>query len=488
MAVQAAARPAGGRVSRRPALHKAASAAAVAALAALPVFSAGPALAYARQEWQLTYLHATKAWTMSQGSGVTVAILDSGCQPITDLRGQLLPGAAYTDDPATNHGNGQDDMSPDSHGTNMAVDVAGNGTNVEGLAPHAKILPVDVGQTNNFLPANIAAGIQYAVSRHVQVINMSFGAPSDWGSAVDSAIAQAEAANIVVVASTGNESASSVDYPAANRGIVAVGAVGQNGVLWPDSNTGAQVALVAPGVNIYADDAYNQQGTSSGTSNSTAFVSAAAALVFSEHPSWTAGQVIRDLITTADPGPGQTAGQHSNQYGYGILDPVKALAASAPAQTSNPLLGPAADSPGAGASHPAARSASGSLSGSGLLIVVAIAALVLVGAGALVVVLVTRRGGPKPPAAPGGRYPQPSPNTSAQQNWYQRPHQQSPYGQPQQHPPAPYGYGGSIQQQRRPQPNPYGQQPPQAPPGSYHGSQRRLPSHDFGDHSAGTNQ
>lgn len=465
MAVQAAAQPTGGRLSRHSALHKAASAAAVAALAALPVLSASPALAYAPQEWQLTYLNAAKAWTMSQGSGVTVAILDSGCQPIPDLRGQLLSGAAYTDDPTTNHGNGQYDMSPDSHGTNMAVDVAGNGTHVEGLAPHAKILPVDVGQTNNFLSANIADGIQYAISQHAQVINMSFGAPgSDWGSAVDSAIAQAEAANIVVVASTGNESASSVDYPAANRGIVAVGATDQNGVLWPDSNTGPQVALVAPGVNIYADDAYNEQGTSSGTSNSTAFVSAAAALVFSEHPSWTAGQVIRDLITTADPGPGQTAGQHSNQYGYGILDPVKALEASAPAQTSNPLLAPSASaSPGARASHPAARTASGSSSGSGLIIVVAIAALVLLGAGALVVIMAKRRGGPKPPAGPGGGYPQQSPNWYAQQN---------PYWQPQQQRSAPYGYDGHIQQQQQPQQNPYGQQPSQAPPGSYYGGQR----------------
>lgn len=509
VAVRAAVQPPGGRVNRRSALHKAGSAAALAALVALPVFSASPALAYSSQEWQLNYLNATQAWSMSQGSGVTVAMLDTGCKGIPDLSGQLLSGADFSGGATTSHGNGQDDESPDGHGTNMAVDVAGNGTNVEGLAPQAKILPVRVADGDgDYLPASLAAGIQYAISQHVQVINMALGAPTDWGSSVDIAIAQAEAANIVVVASSGNESSTSVDFPGATPGVVAVGATDQNGALWPQSNTGAQVALAAPGVDIYADDNNNQQGTSSGTSNSAAFVSAAAALVRSAHPSWTAGQVIRDLISTASPGSGQTAGQHNNQFGYGIVNPVKALQASAPSETSNPLLG--ASSPAspnaAGASNSPAATASGSKSSSGLIIVIVIVALVVLGVGTLIVVLAKRRGGgsgPKPPMGPGGGYPQQGPNPYAQQNPFQQ--QQAPYGQPppqgqgnyppqqpmrppqpqggqpQQQPPPPYGYGGGgnppqqPQQPPRSQPNPYGQQqqqPPQAPPGSYYGGQR----------------
>jgi subtilisin family serine protease len=486
-------------VNRRSALHKAGSAAALAALVALPVFTASPALAYSSQEWQLNYLNATQAWTLSQGSGMTVAMIDTGCENIPDLNGQLLSGADFSGGATTSHGNGQDDESPDGHGTNMAVDVAGNGTNVEGLAPQAKILPVRVADSDgDFLPASLAAGIQYAISQHVQVINMALGAPTDWGTSVDTAIAQAEAANIVVVAASGNESSTSVDFPGATPGVVAVSATDQNGALWPQSNTGAQVALAAPGANIYADDADNQQGTSSGTSNSAAFVSAAAALVRSAHPSWTAGQVIRDLISTADPGSGQTAGQHSNQYGYGIVDPVKALQASAPSETSNPLLGSSASASasaasGAGASNSPAATASGSSSSSGLIIVIVIAALVVLGIGTLIVVMAKRRGGrgggPKPPAGPGGGgYPQQNPNPYAQQQSpYQQ--QQNPYGQaqghggypspPQQQPPAPYGYGNGgnpPQQQPRPQPNPYGQQqqqPPQAPPGNYYGGGQR---------------
>jgi subtilisin family serine protease len=494
-------------VTRRSALHKAGSAAALAALVALPVFSASPALAYSSQEWQLDYLKATQAWTMSQGSGVTVAIIDSGCQPIPDLSGQLVSGADFSTG-SSSIGNGETDQSPDGHGTNMAVDVAGNGTDVTGLAPQAKILPVRVTDGTGYTTAEMVAAIQYAITQHVGVINISLGGSAD-DPTVDSALTQAMSANIVVVGASGNESASSVDYPAAAQGVVAVGATDQNGALWPQSNTGAQVALVAPGVNIYADDNNNQQGTSSGTSNSAAFVSAAAALVRSEHPSWTAGQVIRDLISTADPGSGQTAGQHSNQYGYGIVDPVKALQASAPSETSNPLLGASspASANAAGASNSPAATASGSKSSSGLIIVIVIIALVVLGVGTLIVILAKRRGGrgggPKPPMGPGGGYPQQGPNPYAQQqnpfqqqqNPYGQPQPQGqgnypppqqqmrppqPQGQPQQQPPPPYGYGGGNpqpqqQQPPRSQPNPYGQQqqqPPQAPPGSYYGGQR----------------
>jgi subtilisin family serine protease len=482
----------------------------LAALVALPVFSASPALAYSSQEWQLDSLNATQAWSLSQGSGVTVAVLDTGCATIPDLSGQLVSGADFSQGASTSHGNGETDESSDGHGTNMAVDIAGNGTNVEGLAPKAQILPVRVAADDgDFLPVSLAAGVQYAISQHVQVINMSLGAPTDWGSAVDNAIAQAEAANIVVVAAAGNESSSSVDYPAATPGVLAVGATDQNKALDPDSNAGPQVALAAPGVNIYADNNFNQQGTSSGTSDSAPFVSATAALVRSEHPSWTAGQVIRDLISTADPGSGQTAGQHSDQYGYGIVDPVKALQASAPSETSNPLLGASspASANAAGASNSPAATASGSKSSSGLIIVIVIIALVVLGVGTLIVILAKRRGGrgggPKPPMGPGGGYPQQGPNPYAQQqnpfqqqqNPYGQPQPQGqgnypppqqqmrppqPQGQPQQQPPPPYGYGGGNpqpqqQQPPRSQPNPYGQQqqqPPQAPPGSYYGGQR----------------
>ncbi|HZQ33425.1 MAG TPA: S8 family serine peptidase, partial [Mycobacterium sp.] len=352
-------------------------------------------------------------------------------------------------------GDGRTDTDSDGHGTGMASVIAGNGAHVSGLAPSAKILPVriDASGKGTMFASNVAAGIRYATQAHVGVINLSVGGNVDFGSDVQQAISQAVAANIVVVAAAGNESASSVDFPAAYPGVVAVGAVDQSGQAWSQSNTG-QVALAAPGVQIYRDNNFGQQGTSSGTSEATAYVSATAALIRSAHPDWTAGQVIRDLISTADPGSGQTAGQHSDQYGYGIIDPLKALQASAPSDTSNPLLGAsgASATPNSGSgsgsvgnasSSPTAAASSASSSHTGLIIGVVVGVIIVLGLVLLVVALARRgRGGPKPPSGPGqygGGYQPPNP----QQNPYQ---QQGPY-----------------QQQNPYQQSPYQQQPPQYP-------------------------
>jgi len=229
---------------------------------------------------------------------------------------------------------------------------------------------------------------------------------------------------------------------------VAVGAIDQSGQIWSQSNTGSQVALVAPGVNIYRDNNFGQQGTSNGTSEATAYVSATAALIRSAHPDWTAGQVIRDLISTATPGSGQAAGQRSAQYGYGVVTPLKALQASAPSDTSNPLLGSgsaptvgssAAASASATSSGTAASPSSGSGSHTGLIIGVVVGLIVLVGIILLIVMLSRRGRGPKPPTGPGyGTYPQ---QPSQQQPYQQQPpHKQSnPYsqGQGQGQPPYP---------------------------------------------------
>src|SRR6185437_11233358 len=165
-----------------------------------------------------------------KGANVTVAVLDSGVASIPDLSGQVLPGADFANG-TTSGGNGRTDTDNDGHGTGMASVIAGNGAHVSGLAPSAKILPVriDASSASGLFGPNIAAGIRYAVSQHVGVINLSIGGANDLGPDVSGAIAQAVAANIVVVAATGNQDNgnTAVQYPAAYPGVVAVGAIDQ---------------------------------------------------------------------------------------------------------------------------------------------------------------------------------------------------------------------------------------------------------------------
>ena len=466
MEERAAHRAPGHPVARRA--QRLGGAALAAALLGLPLVSAAPAQADASSQWPLQYFKATQVWNVTKGSGATVAVLDTGVSSLPDTQPNLLSGADFGSG-TTSTGSGQTDL--DGHGTAMAAVIAGTGSAVtEGLAPAAKILPVIINDTAfSDPPAQQAAAIEYAISQHVSVINLSQSIGQT--AAVAEAVQDALENNIVVVASTGNTGHSSVDYPAADSGVVAVGAVDQSGAIWSDSNTGSQVALVAPGVNVPTEDGSGEAATTTGTSASAAYVSATVALIRSIHPSWTVGQVIRDLIATADPATGQTAGQHSDQYGYGIVDPLKALQASAPSETSNPLLtstttssASAAATAGATSGTGAASTASSSNSSKGLVIGIAAAVVVVILIIVLIVALSRRNrnrpggggpgaggpGGGQPPY--GGQYPPP------QQNPYQ---QQNPYGQPQQNPyQQQYPYGQQPQYPYPPQ-NPQQGQPPQ---------------------------
>jgi subtilisin family serine protease len=333
--VCAAGRALGHRVTRGSTIRRLIDGVFTVVLLVIPILAAMPAQAYSSQQWALEYLKANAVWQITKGSGVTVAVIDTGVASIPDLHVNLTSGADFSTGTSST-GNGQTDVY--GHGTAMAVVIAGSGFQFSGLAMAAKILPVRAETGGAGSPeVNAAAAVEYAVQQHVQVINISLGWLADDHS-MSTAINDAIAANIVVVASTGDEGPAAVDYPAVYPGVVAVSAISQTGQLWGQSNIGSRVALAAPGVGIYTDDETGAPVSTDGTSASAAYVSAAAALVRSEHPSWTAGQVIRDLISTADPGPGQTAGQHNNQYGYGIVDPLKALQAAAPTDTTNPLL------------------------------------------------------------------------------------------------------------------------------------------------------
>jgi subtilisin family serine protease len=151
--------------------------------------------------------------------------------------------------------------------------------------------------------------------------------------------------------------------------------------VWSQSNTGADVGLVAPGVDIYRDDNQGRQGYSDGTSEATAYVSAAAALVRSAHPTWTAPEVVAALIATADKPAAMHGAVRTDQYGYGILDVLAALRLSEPP----PVGGMASPDPvkSAGAAKVATEGRSGSQMGLAFGAIGGGLAVVVAGLGAL---------------------------------------------------------------------------------------------------------
>ncbi|MFE6054641.1 type VII secretion-associated serine protease mycosin [Kitasatospora sp. NPDC056446] len=296
------------------------------------------------QQWALkTFDAETKVWPVSQGEGVVVAVVDTGVNSEhQDLTGQVLPGADFSGTQSDGR------IDTDGHGTGMASLIAGHGhgsqAGVMGLAPKAKILPVKV-RTSEGGPIpeqnDLAAAIRFAADNSAKVVNISLSGVSRFDSQTRKAIAYAVSKDVVLVAGTGNDGSNDgVGYPAAFPGVVAVGAADSKGVVWEESTSGSETTLIAPGVGVYHASAKSPTGyvAANGTSDSTAYVSATAALIRSKYPDLSAGQVINRMIKSATP-PANGTVVPNNHYGYGLVAPAKALEAD-PAVDNGPRENP----------------------------------------------------------------------------------------------------------------------------------------------------
>jgi subtilisin family serine protease len=284
-------------------------------------------------QWPVTALGLSSAWASSTGTGVTVAVVDSGVAAHPDIP-NLLPGFSSVGGSITA---GQTDTY--GHGTHVAGIIASgaDGIGTTGVAHNARILPIRAFVGTSAPVADVAAGIVKAVQEGAQVINMSFGFASE-NVALTAAIDYAVANNVVLVAATGNE-ALSVRWPAADDHVIAVGATTEDGNLSWRSNTGPQVDLVAPGRNVYSTVVANQYfpgvggvtdgsysySPASGTSMASPHVAGVAALLLARHPGATRDQVA-EFLTSSATDKGTTG--FDTSYGWGLVSPVGALAAA----------------------------------------------------------------------------------------------------------------------------------------------------------------
>ncbi|MEU9505058.1 S8 family serine peptidase [Micromonospora sp. NPDC048170] len=277
-------------------------------------------------QWHLRYLKVDQAHRIARGEGVTVAVPDTGVDAHPDLRRNLLLG---TDIIPGGSGNGQQDRN--GHGTGMAGLIAAHGhplnSGALGIAPNAKILPIMSSPANNLGDADdLALGIEFAISSGVDVISVSSGGSTS--PRLTGAIRKALASNIVIVAGSGNIPLDRlVAYPAREPGVIAVGGIDQAGRHAAVSVTGTEVDVVAPAVDIYSTSIDGKYRKGTGTSDSTAIVAGAAALIRSKYPHLPASEVAHRLTATAiDKGPPG----RDDEYGYGVIDLVAALTADVP--------------------------------------------------------------------------------------------------------------------------------------------------------------
>ena len=287
---------------------------------------------YRSQQWALTTLKAETVHQENRGSGVTVAVVDTGVMSShTDLSGNILSGTDYVA-PGTsaNDENG--------HGTHVAGIIAAlynNSRGIAGMAPRAKVLPVRVLDRNGSgTSANVAKGIIYAADRGAKVINLSLGSGQS-SSAMQSAVAYAISKNVLVVAAAGNRGCgllgAPTEYPAAYPGVIGVAAVTQSLKRASFSSCGSWVDVAAPGQGIISTMIRSSVGlgcsssadycTLNGTSFSTPYVAAAGALAIAER-GWSQATVASRLQSTAtDLSP---SGKDKNT-GAGLINPLKLI-------------------------------------------------------------------------------------------------------------------------------------------------------------------
>ena len=302
------------------------------------------------------------AWDISTGSGVTVAIIDTGIAyedheefvdnpgrgrdywityaQAPDLAGtDFVPGYDFVNDDT--HPN--DDEGHGTHVTGTIAQTTNNGLGVAGVAFNCSIMPVKVlDSTGSGTYTDIADGIYFAANNGARVINMSLGGTSE-STTLEDALEYAYNAGVTIICAAGNSGPNGLPiYPAAyDAYCIAVGATRYDETVSYYSTTGSYVDIAAPGGDIYVDqngDGYGDgvlQQTHDGsdytnfgywfyqgTSMATPHVSGVATLLIANGVATTPDEVREALQSTAeDKGP---TGWDS-EYGYGIVDAYAAL-------------------------------------------------------------------------------------------------------------------------------------------------------------------
>ena len=255
---------------------------------------------------------------------MSVAVIDSGSGPHPDLTNNLEVGRTFY---SLIESEGAADVDlKDGHGTHVAGiigAVADNGIGIAGVAPKVRLLPVHVLDSEGSGDSrDVARGIRYATDSGARVINLSLGGPNE-STSLTSAVQYAIDKGVLVVAASGNGYADSAPkWPAASDMTLAVTSTDINNNVGIFAQRGDYIDIAAPGVNILstATGGYRVQ---SGTSMSAAYISGAAALLFSAQPTITSAQV-RDILlrTATDLG---TAGRDTT-FGVGLVNLPAAFA------------------------------------------------------------------------------------------------------------------------------------------------------------------
>ncbi|NLH36596.1 MAG: S8 family serine peptidase [Thermotogaceae bacterium] len=310
---------------------------------------------FSQSLWGIEAIGATEVWPEASGTGVIVAVIDTGVDGThPDLEGQVIAGyrpATGEDLPA-----GTDSSYGGAHGTHVAGTIAAkaDGKGIVGIAPNAKIMPIVIFDDPELVGGNgfvgddyVAAGIIWAADNGAKAMNNSWGG---WGYShtLKAAFDYALDHNVVVMVSAGNDHTDQhMLYPAGYPGIIEVAAVEYNGGSYKTtlfSSRSDGIAVGAPGVKILStvpsDESLGAEGYTvvsaendgtydyyDGTSMACPHVTGSVALLLQKYPNakpWQIRQLLQQTAVDID----DTGWDHNS--GYGFINLKNAFVATLP--------------------------------------------------------------------------------------------------------------------------------------------------------------
>ncbi|MGB5495723.1 MAG: S8 family serine peptidase [Sedimenticolaceae bacterium] len=280
------------------------------------------------RQWHLPTMGADAAWQVTDGSGVIVAVLDTGVNPNhPDLAGQVLSGWNTVS-------NNTDTADINNHGTWVAGVIAAKANNFTGgasVAPGAKILPIRITNSSDGWAyfSDMAEGITWAADNGARVANLSFGGAAGSATIANAASYMMSKGGVVMV-SAGNDN---TDYGYGNHpSLYVAGATTSSDLRAGYSSFGNFVDIAAPGSGIFTTARNGGYSSVSGTSFASPNTAAVAALIMSANPGLLPTDVLAVITNTAvdlgDPG-------WDPAYGFGRVNAQAAAEMAAGVETSD---------------------------------------------------------------------------------------------------------------------------------------------------------
>ena len=345
---------------------------------------------YYPNQWALDENHYAniniqKAWEITKGENIRVAVFDSGVQKNhPDLVDNIYGGF----DATGHHTGGNPYNSLDKHGTACAGIIGAKGNNnigIVGVSSECSIIPIRVSNVKinalgikymDITDCKYAYSLVYALNMGTRVFSSSWGSSGSLSKCMKYNInfctnRPFNGKGCIFVFASGNDDENSVVTPSSMKNVLSVGAMSPcgerkskqscDGKNW-GSNYGWNLNLVAPGVGIYTTDRTGNDGYTNsdydtafgGTSAACPFVAGVAALVLSVNPNLTQSEVryiIESTCQKIQPENNPTAytyanipehpnGTWNNEMGYGLVDAYKAvsLALAMACNTDNSIL------------------------------------------------------------------------------------------------------------------------------------------------------